>query len=72
MPSKDPRIDAYIARAPEFARPILRHLRGVVRAACPKVEETLKWGMPSFERDGVAGAGQTAELEVREVLAFTN
>ena len=30
MPSKDPRIDAYIARAPEFARPILRHLRSVV------------------------------------------
>ena len=27
MGKKDKRIDAYIARAPEFARPILSHIR---------------------------------------------
>jgi len=44
----DPRIDAYIDRQAEFARPILRHLREILHAACPECEETLKWSMPSF------------------------
>lgn len=52
MPSRDRRIDAYIARSAEFARPILAHLREVVHEACPEVEETIKWGMPSFEYRG--------------------
>ena len=45
---EDPRVDAYIERQAEFARPILRHLREVVHAACPDAEETLKWSMPTF------------------------
>ena len=44
----DPRIDAYIAKAAPFARPILHHLRAVVRDACPGAEETIKWGSPAF------------------------
>lgn len=48
MTAADRRIDAYIAQAAPFAQPILQHLRALVRAACPEVEETLKWGMPSF------------------------
>lgn len=44
----DPRIDAYIAKAAPFAQPILRHVRDAVHAACPGVEETIKWGSPSF------------------------
>src|SRR6185503_20000460 len=46
--SRDPRIDAYIARQADFARPILEHLRETVLAACPEAEETLKWSMPNF------------------------
>ena len=53
MVTKDPRIDAYIAKAPEFARPILTHLREVVHDGCPEVVETLKWSHPSFEYKGV-------------------
>jgi uncharacterized protein YdeI (YjbR/CyaY-like superfamily) len=53
MPTRDKRIDAYIARAAPFARPILTHLRQVVHAACPEVEETLKWGMPTFMHHGI-------------------
>jgi uncharacterized protein YdeI (YjbR/CyaY-like superfamily) len=49
---KDPRIDAYIAKAPEFARPILKHLRAIVREGCPDVEETMKWSMPHFDYKG--------------------
>jgi hypothetical protein len=53
MGKRDPRVDAYIARAAPFARPILRHLRRVVHAACPGVEETLKWGFPHFMHRGI-------------------
>lgn len=53
MGQKDKRVDAYIASKPEFARPILKHLRAVVHEACPDVQETLKWGMPAFEYHGL-------------------
>ncbi|CAM5434069.1 YdeI/OmpD-associated family protein [Rhodanobacter lindaniclasticus] len=48
MTNHDPRIDAYIAKSAEFARPILQHLRERVHAACPEVAEGIKWGMPFF------------------------
>lgn len=51
MPS-DPRIDAYIERQVEFARPILIWLRARVHAACPDVQEGIKWGMPAFSYRG--------------------
>ena len=50
--SRDPRVDAYIARAQPFARPILEHIRERVHAAVPEVEETLKWSAPSFTLRG--------------------
>jgi uncharacterized protein YdeI (YjbR/CyaY-like superfamily) len=50
--SRDPRVDQYIARAQPFARPILEHVRMRVHAAVPEVEETLKWGAPSFTLGG--------------------
>ncbi|HWW01431.1 MAG TPA: YdeI/OmpD-associated family protein [Candidatus Acidoferrum sp.] len=53
MPTKDRRVDSYIARVPGFARPILAHLRRLVHAACPEVEETLKWGFPHFMHKGI-------------------
>ncbi|MEW6511036.1 MAG: DUF1801 domain-containing protein [Bacteroidota bacterium] len=53
MRSTDKRIDAYIARSAEFARPILSHLRKVVHRACPEVQETIKWGFPHFEYHGI-------------------
>ncbi len=52
MATRDPRIDAYIAKSAEFAKPILEHLRAVVRVACPGVEETMKWSMPHFDYRG--------------------
>lgn len=56
----DPRIDAYIARQADFARPILEHLRTVVHEACPDCEETLKWSSPSFMYKGKILAGFAA------------
>jgi uncharacterized protein YdeI (YjbR/CyaY-like superfamily) len=51
--TRDPRVDAYIARSAEFARPILTHLREVIHAACPDVEEDIKWGFPHFLYHGL-------------------
>jgi hypothetical protein len=53
MPNLDPRIDAYIAASPAFAQPILTHLRDVIHAACPEVEETIKWSRPHFQYQGM-------------------
>jgi uncharacterized protein YdeI (YjbR/CyaY-like superfamily) len=52
MASTDPRVDAYIDKQAAFAQPILRHLRSAVHRTCPDVEETLRWGMPSFTYKG--------------------
>jgi uncharacterized protein YdeI (YjbR/CyaY-like superfamily) len=46
------RIDAYILRSADFARPILDHIRKLVHKAWPGVEETIKWGMPFFQNNG--------------------
>jgi uncharacterized protein YdeI (YjbR/CyaY-like superfamily) len=59
MPKKDPRIDAYIAKSADFAQPILTHLRKLVHAACPGVEETMKWQTPTFMHHGIL-AGMAA------------
>jgi len=53
MPRKDRRVDEYIAKSADFAKPILRHLRALVHEACPQAEETLKWGLPHFTHRGL-------------------
>jgi uncharacterized protein YdeI (YjbR/CyaY-like superfamily) len=53
MGKTDPRVDAYIEKSAEFARPILRHLRKVVHASCSDVEETMKWSFPHFDYKGM-------------------
>jgi uncharacterized protein YdeI (YjbR/CyaY-like superfamily) len=60
MSHRDERVDAYIAKAAPFARPILEHVRAVVHEGCPGVEETLKWGMPSFTHGGGILCGMAA------------
>jgi uncharacterized protein YdeI (YjbR/CyaY-like superfamily) len=53
MGQKDPRIDTYIAKSAPFAQPILRHVRKLVHAGCPEVQETMKWSMPHFDYYGI-------------------
>lgn len=52
MPTTDNRIDAYIAKAQPFAKPILTKLRELIHKGNPEVAETIKWGMPSFDYKG--------------------
>lgn len=60
MPTLDPRVDAYLAAAPDFARPLLARLRADVHAACPAVVETIKWSRPHFLLDDKLLCGMSA------------
>jgi uncharacterized protein YdeI (YjbR/CyaY-like superfamily) len=73
----DPRVDAYIAKAAPFARPLLATLRERMHAASPELHEDIKWGMPFFVYAGrplahMAGFKQHCALGFwrgREVVA---
>jgi uncharacterized protein YdeI (YjbR/CyaY-like superfamily) len=52
MGRRDQRVDAYIAKSAEFARPILTELRAIVHEGCPDTEEAIKWSMPFFMYKG--------------------
>lgn len=45
-------VDAYIAAAPEAAQPMLRQVRRLIKAAAPKAEEKISYGMPFYEHYG--------------------
>jgi uncharacterized protein YdeI (YjbR/CyaY-like superfamily) len=53
MATTDKRVDAYIQKAEPFAQPILIHLRSLIHKACPDIEETIKWGFPHFQLNGI-------------------
>ena len=46
-------VEAYIASASEFARPICTKLREIVRKAAPKLEEGIKWRSPNYKGNGL-------------------
>jgi uncharacterized protein YdeI (YjbR/CyaY-like superfamily) len=53
MAKKDPRIDAFINKSPDFTKPILQHLRDLIHSVCPQAEETIKWRMPAYTHHGI-------------------
>jgi hypothetical protein len=53
MGTKDQRIDIYINKSREFAKPILNHIRELVHQGCPEIQETIKWGFPHFDYKGI-------------------
>ena len=46
-------IEQYIAASAATARPILRELRSVIRAAAPKATELISYRMPAFKQHGI-------------------
>lgn len=52
MSKKEKKIDAYIAKSADFAKPILNHIRELVHKTCPGVEEKMKWSFPHFDYRG--------------------
>jgi uncharacterized protein YdeI (YjbR/CyaY-like superfamily) len=67
--SREPRIDAYIAKAQPFARPILEHVRERVHAVVPDVQEGIKWSHPTFLRNGKIVMG-TAAFKAHATVHF--
>jgi len=53
MGTKDARVDAYIAKAPDYAKPILEYLRATVHEVVPDVAEGIKWQSPHFDYKGM-------------------
>ncbi len=45
-------VDAYLARVPPKHRAALKQLRKTIKAAAPKAEEVISYGMPAFRQDG--------------------
>jgi hypothetical protein len=71
MGKKYDRIDAYVGKAQAVAKPVLEHIRAVVHKTCPEVDETMKWGSPTFICGYIKEAmrlRQAEELEVHELL----
>ncbi len=48
----DPRVDAFIEKSAEFAKPILMELRSLIHEAHPEIQETWKWSFPNFTYRG--------------------
>ena len=55
MKNRLPEVDAYIEKSAVYAQPILRKIRDLYHKACPEIEETIKWGFPHFEYNGLVG-----------------
>jgi uncharacterized protein YdeI (YjbR/CyaY-like superfamily) len=62
MGKRDPRVDAYIDKAAEFAKPILIEIRERVHEVCSACEESMKWSSPTFMYHGLL-CGMTAFKE---------
>ena len=45
-------VDSYIEKSPDFAKPILIHLRETVHEDSPDIEEAIKWKFPTFMYKG--------------------
>ncbi|MBI2429050.1 MAG: DUF1801 domain-containing protein [Ignavibacteriales bacterium] len=46
-------INEYISTAPKEAQKMLRELRAILKKAAPKAKESIKWGAPVFEEEGI-------------------
>ena len=66
--SRDPRIDEYIGKQAEFARPILAHIRETLHEA-GEIEESIKWSMPAFLYKGRPLANMAA-FKAHAVMGF--
>lgn len=60
QPDRSPEIDFYLNTANVDFQPMLAALRDVVHRTCPDVEETIKWGMPTFLYRGRILCGMAA------------
>ncbi|MEG0925598.1 YdeI/OmpD-associated family protein [Chryseobacterium sp.] len=48
MEKYNSKIDSYIEKSQDFAKPILHYIREIIHEYCPEAEETIKWSFPHF------------------------
>lgn len=46
-------VDAYIAAFPKEVQQLLKQMRAAIKAAAPKAEEVISYGMPGYKHHGV-------------------
>ena len=68
MPARDPRVDAYIAKSPDFAKAALEKTRAAFLKADKGIVETIKWGIPYYECNGLVGG--MAAFKAHVTIAF--
>lgn len=68
MAQRDSRVDEYIEKAKDFAKPVLIRLRELIHKADGRIEETIKWGFPNFEYKGIVCS--IASFKQHCVLSF--
>lgn len=52
MSNSNKKVDEYISKMADFAKPILNHLRQIIFETCPDVQEDIKWGIPHYSYKG--------------------
>ena len=52
MEQYDKKVDDYIAKSADFAKPILEYVRALAHEASPLLNEAIKWGFPFFDYKG--------------------
>lgn len=52
MANYNKKVDEYISKSADFAKPILNHLREIILSTCPDAEEDVKWGTPHYSYKG--------------------
>ena len=45
-------VDAYIAKQPDEAQPVLHRVRRIIRNVLPQAEETISYQIPTYKLDG--------------------
>jgi uncharacterized protein YdeI (YjbR/CyaY-like superfamily) len=48
MEKHNSKVDEYIEKSQDFAKPILNYIREIVHEFCPETEEAIKWKFPTF------------------------
>ncbi|MCS3867725.1 uncharacterized protein YdeI (YjbR/CyaY-like superfamily) [Chryseobacterium ginsenosidimutans] len=52
MEKYNPKVDEYIEKSQDFAKPILNYIRETVHEFCPDTNEAIKWKFPTFMYKG--------------------
>ena len=65
MGDRDERVDDYISKSQDFAQPILAQFRELMHKASSEIEETIKWGSPSFQYKGLVTVMASFKSHVR-------